>query len=1618
FTADQPGETHTELSAIPTTTDANGQIAFRVKDPTAETGVVVTATLSGTGNNIGGTNPQTLTFIATAPCVDPAADHCSKASKIWADAIDVAPVTVTANGSAEHIVTVHAYDKSGGDLGGQAVVWSCGPNPGSLTALSGSACGGLTVLGSADSTTAADGTAKLRLATTAAGDYQVTATLAGQTLTDAHNAVANQHVPVQISYGAGAVDASKSSFDVLGRATGDIPVVSDLSGVPASGDTDYWIVRVTAKDADDNHIQDLAAVQAAVQFGYLAKSEFPGKTVEFSAIQKVAAGSLPVGYSGPETAKGYTTYIAYARTTTATEWSLTAKASGSDIGSAIPKSWKAGAVDPDQSAYTLDNSGVVTADGNSPRNAVITAKDAFGNTVGGVKVKIANQTSGDDPTALVIGPNSNGEGSTAAGTGQASFTLKSTAAKTYSIKAWVDVSTDSTPDWAAIPDAQSPDGNPAPATFSAGECSAAHSVLKVDRDEQTVGGDVAVTIALRDANGNACASASAPTLEATPATPRTLTSPAGGSGGIYTATLSDQKAETVQLSAKVGQTTISNKQIGSADETAGTPIPVKFTTDEPATNCTPPGGSAQPASKLELDNGDDASTTGGSHQITATVKDKYCNPVVGWTVDFAYASPLEHEADSGYATDDNGQAWVKVKSAVASNGADDYLVTAAVTKDADGEDASFNIANDNDPTGTGGSTSDGKVFAKFGADTVDVAKSSFDVACDSPLTADGTQACTVTATLKDSAGNAVAGKAGSLTLSVTPATGVTPATATFTQSGSGASTVYVASFASTKAEVKTIGVTQGGQTIKYQTPDTGSATTTRTFVAGPPNQAKSSFAVTNLAKVANGSDEQTATLTVKDANDNPVAGVACDFAATPAVSAPFTFAIDKPSPAQTDADGVCAATIKTTKAGTYAVTGSYTAGTAVAFGPLDTTFSPGVPDTTASKLELNGAASATSTVNTPITATATVVDAFGNPIEGATVYFQVSAGQGDATHTATVDGLTQTAKQTNALGVAAAPVNSTKADTYQVYAALNGQHQASGADIAQSPAAATFTAGEPVAANSSIAVDSATAVPADGSGEHTVTVTLKDQYLNPVADKPVAFSLPSGLDLKASSANPATTAANGQAVITVTSNYSTAPGGVYSGTPPKASFPVTATWNGEAITTGSPAVANYSVDGASAAKSTLTMARYSGAHNPVTVDDVPGYTARVLVKNGSDQIVPGAEVVFTLDNQALFGNGQTTQTVQANSEGVAEATLYSHKLASGAETTLTATIGGVAVQGSPEHPTFAVGAPFAGQNASNGDPASRVAITAGTVTADGVAAHTATVYAVDYYGNKVPNAKVKLFQTDADGATAYSGATPVTISDGGAGQTDANGNTTFTIKSTTAGTFFLRAEVVKDQYIAAPTAADYQVAYNSPVQAVFGAGAGSAEQSTLVLEPKVAGTPPLQVGTADANTYLATVTVKDANGNLVGAGQSVVFTVTGATSADDATGISLAGVAQTTHTAATGADGKAQVAITSIRPGNFSVRADVAGQEVGSGANGDGSSPQAATWTTDGVPADPAHSEIVYESTTSLTTAENPDGILVTVTLRDAYGNPLGNRLAPTTTLALAGGGAASAELV
>ncbi len=351
---------------------------------------------------------------------------------------------------------------------------------------------------------------------------------------------------------------------------------------------------------------------------------------------------------------------------------------------------------------------------------------------------------------------------------------------------------------------------------------------------------------------------------------------------------------------------------------------------------------------------------------------------------------------------------------------------------------------------------DGTVVFDVGA--VSVANSS--ITGTGPVTADGTDASTVTITLKDAANN--------------PVQGLTP---TFAATNTGTTNNYgecsvtdsngesTCSLTSTVAEVKTLSITSPVSRL-------GS---TVTFNPGVPASAHSTITGTTPV-VANNTDTSTITITIKDAFSNPIAGQTPTFSATNTGNGNTYGACGV-----TNTSGVSTCTLKSTKAEIKTLT--ITSPVTKADGTV--TFNAGTAVAATSTITGTGPTAADGTTTSTITIT--LNDAFSNPVSGQTPTFT-------ATNTGN-DNIYGTCTASNATGVSTCTLASLTAETKALSIAT---------PVSKTGGNAVFTAGFPVAANSSITGTGP--VIANGSATSTITITLKDSGNNPVAGQTPTFS--------------------------------------------------------------------------------------------------------------------------------------------------------------------------------------------------------------------------------------------------------------------------------------------------------------------------------------------------------------------------------------------------------------------------------------------------------------------------------------------------------------------------------
>ncbi|GAB0860848.1 inverse autotransporter adhesin-like protein YeeJ [Escherichia coli] len=277
-----------------------------------------------------------------------------------------------------------------------------------------------------------------------------------------------------------------------------------------------------------------------------------------------------------------------------------------------------------------------------------------------------------------------------------------------------------------------------------------------------------------------------------------------------------------------------------------------------------------------------------------------------------------------------------------------------------------------------------------------------------PVIADNNDLTTLTATVADTEGNAIANAEVTFTLPE-------DVRVNFTLSDGG----------------KAITDTEGKAKVTLKGTKAGAHTVTASMAGGKSGQLVVNFTADTLTAqvnlnvtednfIANNIGMTKLQATVTDGNGNPLANEAVTFTLPADVSASFT--LGQGGSAITDINGKAEVTLSGTKSGTYPVTVSVNS-----YGVSDTKPVTLIADAGTAKLAGFTASSSSFTASTTegVTLTASVTDAYGNPLEGIKVNFR-----GPATT------LSNTSVETDAQGKAEILVTSTIAGTKVVTANL------------------------------------------------------------------------------------------------------------------------------------------------------------------------------------------------------------------------------------------------------------------------------------------------------------------------------------------------------------------------------------------------------------------------------------------------------------------------------------------------------------------------------------------------------------------------------------------------------
>ncbi len=1281
--------------------------------------------------------------------------------------IGAVPLTVPANGTDITTVTVTARDAQGNAVPGAAVVLAATGSGNTITQPA--------------VVTDALGTATGTISSTVAGLKTVSATINGSALTPT----------VDVDFITGTFSLTESEIS------------GDKSLVTADG-SDELTVTVTVRDGEGNPVAGAAVTLEATGTGNTITDPGP-----VTGVDGIATGTIS--------------------STVAEQKVVRALIEGSQMVDTLVVDWEHGPLDLAVStigAVPL----TVPANGTDITTVTVTARDAQGNAVPGAAVVLAATGSGNTITQPAVVTDA---------LGTATGTISSTVAGLKTVSATINGS-------ALTPTVD--------VDFITGTFSLTESEISGDKSLVTADGsdELTVTVTVRDGEGNPVAGA-AVTLEAT-GTGNTITDPGPVTGvdGIATGTISSTVAEQKVVRALIegsqmvdtlvvdwehGPLDLAVSTIGAVPLTVpanGTDITTVTVTARDAQGNAVPGAAVvlaatgsgntitQPAvvtDALGTATGTISSTVAGLKTVSATINGSALTP----TVDVDFITGTFSLTESEISGD---------KSLVTADGSDELTVTVTV-RDGEGNPVA-GAAVTLEATGTGNTITDpGPVTGVDGIATgtisstvaeqkvvraliegsqmvdtlvVDWEHGPLDLAVSTigavPLTvpANGTDITTVTVTARDAQGNAVPGAAVVLAATGSGNTITQPAVVTDAL-GTATGTI-----SSTVAGLKTVSATINGSAL---TP-----TVDVDFITGTFSLTESEISGDKSLVTADGSDELTVTVTVRDGEGNPVAGAAVTLEATGTGNT-----ITDPGPV-TGVDGIATGTISSTVAEQKVVRalieGSQMVDTLVVdweHGPLDLAVS------TIGAVPLTVPANGTDIT----TVTVTARDAQGNAVPGAAVVL-AATGSGNT--------ITQPAVVTDALGTATGTISSTVAGLKTVSATINGSALTPTVDV-------DFITGTFSLTESEISGDKSL-VTADGSDELTVTVTVRDGEGNPVAgaavtleatgtgntitdpgpvtgvdgiatgtisstvaEQKVVRALIEGsqmvdtlvvdwehgpLDLAVSTigAVPLTVPANGTDITTVTVTARDAQGNAVPG----AAVVLAATGSGNTIT--QPAVVTDALGTATGTISStvaglktvsatingsaltptvdvdfitgtfsLTESEISGDKSLVTADGSDELTVTVTVRDGEGNPVAGAAV--TLEATGT-GNTITDPGPVTGVDGIATGTISS--------TVAEQKVVRALIEGSQMVDTLVVDWEHGPLDLA----VSTIGAVPLTVPANGTDITTVTVTARDAQGNAVPGAAVVLAATGSGNTITQ----PAVV-------TDALGTATGTISSTVAG---------------------------------------------------------------------------------------------------------------------------------------------------------------------------------------------------------------------------------------
>jgi adhesin/invasin len=485
----------------------------------------------------------------------------------------------------------------------------------------------------------------------------------------------------------------------------------------------------------------------------------------------------------------------------------------------------------------------------------------------------------------------------------------------------------------------------------------------------------------------------------------------------------------------------------------------------------------------------------------------------------------------------------------------------------------------------------------------------------------------VALTVADAQGNSVTTASGTVTLALTAANGAT-------LSGGGPATVVngVATFSALSVNKS------GSYTLTPST--TVSGVTTRPVSGG---FAVSAGAATQIAVDAGNGQSATAgtavavppSVIVRDANNNPVAGVNVTFAVASGggTVVPTTAVL-------TNASGIAQVTSWTLGAtagsNTLSATSAGLTGSPLTFTAAGTT--------AATQIAINGGNGQSAAAGTTVAVPPSVIvrDASNNPVSGVSVTFAVATGGGTVVPT--------TAVVTNASGIAQA--------TSWTLGATAGSNTLTATSTGLTGSPVTFTAAGTVGTAAKLALTT----PASGAFAGAAFTTQPVLAIKDAANNTVTSSIAS---VTMSVSAGATTV--GTVTVNAVSGVATFTNAGITGT---AGTQYTLTFASTGLTS---ATQNITPTGPS------HVVAFAGGNGPGLVGYAVNVRPAVRVTDASNNPVPGASVAFAVASGGGNVSGGATTT---NSNGVAQVGAWTLGAVAGTNT-LTATVTGTGITGNP-----------------------------------------------------------------------------------------------------------------------------------------------------------------------------------------------------------------------------------------------------------------------------------------------------------------------------------------------